>query len=344
MRKYYFKVGFILVSIILIIAFASTRRKHLFPIISLVKIPAGEFMMGSKRTEVGREDDETLHRVKITYSFWIGSTEITQRQWYDVMGTTINDQRRKRRNYIFPLVFRIKGYINGVIMNPGNIITTIKRLKNAYELAPPRGEGDEYPMYSVSYGDAELFCERMTERGGAMGLVPIGYEYRLPTEAEWEYACRAGSTSRFANGETEADLAIIGWYSHNAEGTSHPVGNKLPNAWGLYDMHGNVWEWCYDMYWDYSSSDDVVDPLGSTFKFDQVFRGGDFNAAPVHCRSAVRNFENDDLSWLELEMGFRIVLAPTIDSIRGHTTLLTEVEEEKPPAGERSAPPFQATD
>lgn len=105
---------------------------------------------------------------------------------------------------------------------------------------PSRIKGDDLPVTNVSWHDAQEFCKRLSER--------TGDTYRLPTEAEWEYACRAGSTGKWCFGDDESQLDEYAWYYDNSSGTVHPVAQKKPNAWGLYDMHGNVWEWCQDEY------------------------------------------------------------------------------------------------
>ena len=118
-------------------------------------------------------------------------------------------------------------------------------------------------------------------------------KYRLPTEAEWEYACRAGSTTRFCFGDGDGQLGSYAWYTKNAydigEKYAHGVGTKQPNVWGLYDMHGNVWEWCEDWYGDYPSGS-VTDPTGPTTRSSRVFRGGSWSGYARRCRSANRSW------------------------------------------------------
>jgi formylglycine-generating enzyme required for sulfatase activity len=159
-----------------------------------IRIEAGEFMMGSPETEVGRQNDETLHHVKITKPFMMAMTTVTQAQWKAVMGN-----------------------------NPSSHL------------------GDDFPVDTVSWNDAVAFCEKLSAKEGK--------HYRLPTEAEWEYACRAGTQTTY--GGTN-NLDEMGWYAENSafHGTrqSHPVAQKKPNAWGLYDMHGNIWQWTADGY------------------------------------------------------------------------------------------------
>ena len=170
----------------------------------MVRIPAGEFMMGSPPNESGRDNDETQHRVRISKDFWMGQTEVTQGLWQAVMGSNPSD------------------------------------FNNC---------GDDCPVEKVSWNDCQKFIRKLN------GMVSGG-NFRLPTEAEWEYACRAGTTRPYAG-----DLDAMGWYEINSGSRTHRVAQKNPNAWGLCDMHGNVWERCQDWYGDYPSGL-VTDPTG----------------------------------------------------------------------------------
>jgi formylglycine-generating enzyme required for sulfatase activity len=296
--------------------------------IELVEIQPGEFLMGSPEDEEGRDDDETQHLVRITNAFGMGKYEVTQKQWREVMGTTIQQQRDKAQRESGrsepPLGQRLGNLVEVIRDDPSNLFAEIKSeglwetfrwLAVGPKNFPIYGRGDDYPMYYVSWEEAVEFCRRLTDLERAAGRLPVGHVYRLPTEAEWEYACRAGSTTRFANGNAEADLDKIGWYGGNSGGTSHPVGMKLPNAWGLHDMHGNVWEWCLDWYGDYPS-DSVMDPRGTQSGSDRVLRGGSWGyGAAADCRSAQRgswlpsyNLSPDESS----SLGFRVSLAPPV--------------------------------
>jgi formylglycine-generating enzyme required for sulfatase activity len=292
-----------------------SRHTGLSAPIEMVEIPPGEFLMGSPEDEEGRLDIETLHPVKITYAFKMGKTEVTQRQWREVMRTTIQQQRGKAQEGA-SLGERLKHLGKAIKAKPFVAFEKIKD-NGAWQFAKwlavgeerwlLDGEGDDYPMYYVSWDEVAEFCRRLTDLERAAGRLPVGHAYRLPTEAEWEYTCRAGSTTRFANGDTEADLDKIGWYGDNSVSTTHPVGTKLPNAWGLYDMHGNIWEWCLDWYGDYPVAESI-DPFGPATGFPRVLRGGCWNRLSPDCRSAYRagiapGFRNGGL-------GFRVVLAP----------------------------------
>jgi formylglycine-generating enzyme required for sulfatase activity len=166
------------------------------------------------------------------------------------------------------------------------------------------------PVEQVEWFDAFTYCARLTVRERAAGRVPAGYEYRLPTEAEWEYAARAGTTNRFPFGEdhTYTLLQDYAWFSTNSDLTTHDVGGKKPNAWGLYDMSGNVWEWCADYYGPYSGGA-VTDPTGPTSGTNRVMRGGSAFFAGGDCRPAGRNFNAPDFK--SHGIGIRVVLGPT---------------------------------
>jgi formylglycine-generating enzyme required for sulfatase activity/serine/threonine protein kinase len=163
---------------------------------------------------------------------------------------------------------------------------------------PSNFKGAKNPVEQVSHDDAVAFCRKLSQ--------PTGKTVRLPTEAEWEYACRAGTTSRFSFGDSDSSLSDHAWYSGNSGRQTHSVGGRKPNAWGLYDMHGNVWEWCSDWYGEYPSGNSI-DPKGPNNGSIRVLRGGSWGHDPQDCRSAGRSrgapggAVNDD--------GFRVVVS-----------------------------------
>jgi formylglycine-generating enzyme required for sulfatase activity len=235
----------------------------------LVLIPKGTFTMGSPESEILRREDEVQHEVTISKDYCLGVYEVTQGQYQKVMGTN-------------PSYFQSrKGYDSVVI---------------------PNSDSSMYPVEHVSWDDAVEFCERLSELPEERNA---GRVYRLPTEAEWEYACRAGSTTAFSFGEDSKSLGDHAWFMRNGNGQ---VGKKKPNAWGLYDMHGSMWEWCSDRYAEYPKSA-VSDPAGPSKGSFHVRRGGSFANDASICRSArrlgrnPRNF-NDFI-------GFRVALSPS---------------------------------
>jgi len=140
-------------------------------------------------------------------------------------------------------------------------------------------KGDDLPVENVSWDDAIEFCRKLNEL--------TGQRFDLPTEAEWEYACRAGTSTNYYSGDSESDLDRVGWYYRNSGKTTHPVGQKQANAFGLYDMHGNVWEWCSDLYGRYGGGELAWKGVG--IGFDRVLRGGGWANDANYCRSASRN-------------------------------------------------------
>ena len=146
---------------------------------------------------------------------------------------------------------------------------------------PSRFQGDpNCPVEQVSWQDAQDFIQKLNAREG-------GTPYRLPTEAEWEYAARAGTTTAYCFGDDVSQLRAYAWYRDNSDGRTHPVGQLQPNAWGLYDMHGNVWEWVQDWYGAYAA-ETAVDPQGPAAGSDRVVRGGSWGSYAAYCRSAYR--------------------------------------------------------
>ena len=168
------------------------------------------------------------------------------------------------------------------------------------------------PVESVSWLDATNYCARLTELELAAGRIPSGSHYRLPTEAEWEYAARAGTSTRFSYGDDPAvtSLSNCAWYAVNSGNTTHPVGQKAPNPWGLCDMEGNVLEWCLDWYGPYSGAFET-DPQGpaSNAIGVRVIRGGAWDGFETDCRSARRGTEGVSPFIHDFILGFRVVLA-----------------------------------
>ena len=171
---------------------------------------------------------------------------------------------------------------------------------------PDGPKGTAHPVIQVSWHQCVAFCRRLTEREREEGLLPEGTIYSLPSEAEWEYACRAGSTTDYCFGDDPAQLDEYAWYGGNSGGHTHPVAKKKPNAWGLYDMHGNVREWCMDRYGAYGA-EDAVDPTGPTAGHARVIRGSCVcgGESATGSRSAVRG-RNTPYYWSGV-MGLRIV-------------------------------------
>jgi len=257
---------------------------------NMVRIQGGTFTMGSPASEPERYDDEGPRRQVTVSGFYMGKYEVTQREYQEITGT-----------------------------NPSNF------------------KGDNLPVENVSWYDAVEYCNKRSQKEGLTPAYTINksrkdtnntseYDeekwtvtwnrnangYRLPTEAEWEYACRAGTTAPFSTGNnittSQANYNGDYPYNNNAKGTNRgkttPVGSFASNGWGLYDMHGNVWEWCWDWYDNYASSAQT-DPVGASSGSGRVIRGGSWNNDGRFVRSAIRG--NSTPSGRHDGLGFRLV-------------------------------------
>ena len=164
--------------------------------------------------------------------------------------------------------------------------------------------GEDNAASWVDWNDATAFCQKLTDTDHKNGKLPAGEAYRLPTEAQWEYACRAGTTTAYSFGDDEKQLGQYAWFDGNTAGEqyAHKVGLKKPNPWGLYDMHGNVWEWCSDWYDGKISGG--TDPVGPGRGYSRVLHGGYWWSFPDRCRSA--NRELYPPSYRYNSLGFRV--------------------------------------
>ena len=261
---------------------------------NLVFIPPGTFRMGSPPDEAGRlECEGPQTAVIISRGFWMGKYEVTQEDYLAVMGE-----------------------------NPSEFT----------------GEA-HLPVEQVTWLDATEYCAKFTRLERTAGRIAANSVYRLPTDAEWEYACRAWTSTQFSYGADAGynrytnqfgisidytNLTNYAWYQSNSGGRTHPVGQKLPNPWGLYDMHGNVWEWCSDWWSDHLPGSTIIDPVGPDSSPPEwpdlpcrVIRGGsygifDFVDGATSCRSAARYLRTQDglNAYGGGAFGFRVVLAP----------------------------------
>jgi formylglycine-generating enzyme required for sulfatase activity len=201
--------------------------------------------------------------VKLTRPFWLSKFEVTQGEFNSLLG----------RN---PSHFKI---------DPKRVLDNLPPEQVAV-LASLQDDANR-PVEKVSFYDAMGYCLTLTKSEREAGRLPLNYEYRLPSEAEWEYACRAGTTNQFSFGDSAAAANSYAWTASNSAGMPHTVGQKEPNPWGLYDMHGNVWEWVLDWFAEYPSVD-VTDPTGPTQSKFKVFRGGGWYHEVEFARSANR--------------------------------------------------------
>jgi formylglycine-generating enzyme required for sulfatase activity len=242
--------------------------------------PPLEFTMGSPASETGRGDDENQVHVTLTNGFWMGQHEVTQGQWQRVMRSV-----------------------------PWKAMKAA--LSSGLDYVK---EGDAYPAIGVSWQDAMMFCEKLTQQERRTGRLSAGWQYTLPTEAQWESACRAGTKTRYSFGDDESQLNDYAWWgilfgNANAkrEEYAHAVGVKKANPWGLCDMHGNVYEWCRD--WYVKQLPGGTDPQGPSKGKGRVIRGGSWVDPSNFCRSADRSRGKPD--YRSTDLGFRVVAVPT---------------------------------
>ncbi len=185
--------------------------------------------------------------------------------------------------------------IPGRVWSIGKYEVTQKEYQAVMGVNPSHFKGDENrPVENVSWYDAQAFCKKLTERERAAGRLPAGYKYTLPTSKQWEIACRAGTTTKYCSGNTEADLSRVAWWKVNSGDKTHPVGTKEPNAWGIHDMHGNVQEWCLESWYLDSGS--------------RACRGGYYGCDDYDCKSSYVDKAYKYACGTHL--GFRVVLFP----------------------------------
>jgi formylglycine-generating enzyme required for sulfatase activity len=243
--------------------------------IEMVQIKSGNFFMGSPSTELNRSTNEYRYLVSLTQDFYIGKYQVTQAQYEAVMGTN-------------PSSFKIP--------------------------VSPETNTANRPVENVTWYDAVEFCNKLSEMEGLMPVYTINGTtvtpnwsangYRLPTEAQWEYACRAGSVTAYNTGHDTIVFFDGGWYAGNSDNRTHSVGEKQYNSWGLYDMHGNVFEWCWNWYVRWDGTD--YDPTGPVSGDGRVLRGGAWDSEGTYLRSACRDFSLNP-KFSSNNIGFRIV-------------------------------------
>ena len=233
----------------------------------LAYCPAGKFVMGSPTNDPNYSEDESSVDVKLTKPFWLGRYAVTQAEWRQVM----KSEPWKGKTFV--------------------------------------QDGTYFPATYMSWNDAREFCKKLTDSERKAGRLTNAQKFDLPTEAQWEYACRAGTKTPYFFGNDAATLGNYAWFVGNtsakttpAQQYAHSIGQKDPNPWKLYDMSGNVWQWCLDGYDDLPGGDD---PLIETGK-DRVFRGGSWNDTAVKCRTAYRG--RNDVSNKISSVGFRVAL------------------------------------
>jgi formylglycine-generating enzyme required for sulfatase activity/serine/threonine protein kinase len=271
-------------------------------------IPPGEFLMGSSEDEIASllenakakkyyiqyveriPTEGPQHHVTLTKPFRLSAYEVNRgqfRQFVEATGYKTDAEKDGKGGY---------GFKDGQwVQGPEFLWNT--------NLGFEAEQTDNHPVVNVSWNDAVSFCEWLTRKDGAA--------YRLPTEAEWEFACRAGNPGKFSFGNDEANLAEYGWYLSQGGRNTGPVGQKASNSFGIFDLHGNVLEWCHDVLGPYTAAH-VIDPFGMSEGSSRALRGGAFYLHPENLRSACR-YSNLPIKRSSSD-GFRVVL--TVDSVR----------------------------
>ena len=243
------------------------------PSFEMVYVQGGTFTMGCTDDQKGKceKDARPAHQVSLT-EFYAGKYEVTQSLWKAVMGTTVEQQCKKAGQH------------------------------NVY------GVGDDYPIYYINFSEANAFCAKLNEIFADQ--IPEGFHFDLPSEAQWEFAARGGVKdvpSLYAGSRFASDVA---WYEGVSERTSHPVGQKQPNELGLYDMNGNVWEWCQDWYdEDFYSHSALQDPVNANCAANRVYRGGSWDYSAKLCPVSMRFYGAP--AGRTINLGIRVVLTKT---------------------------------
>ena len=228
---------------------------------SMQPVSGGEFLMGSKK---GKPDEQPIHKVKIS-PFWMSTYEIT---W----------------DLYEPFLYKDYETTHSTTPVPANVDAVTRPTKPYLDMTFGMGK-ENHPALAMTHYNAIQYCKWLYARTGVF--------YRLPTEAEWEYACRAGSTTEYAFGDDAAKLADYAWFGKNSEGKTHAVGQKKANQWGLFDLYGNVAEWTYDQYdpgfYATLKGEKLNDPVAQPEKlYAHVIRGGSFESEVQDLRSAAR--------------------------------------------------------
>lgn len=264
----------------------------------LVQLPKGSVVMGNPEGAPNTEPDESPPtRVNFTSDFWIGATEVTVAQWRYFADVT--------------------GYITDAEVSGAGLFL-IKKKAGDRQIGltwrnPGYAQEENHPVVGISWNDAQRFCRWLTEREQSAGRLPAGYVFTLPTEAQWEYACRAGQPNEPEN------INDYAWYRDTSGGTTHPVATKKPNAWGLYDMQGNVWEWVFDWYGRYPGGE-VTDYAGPATPNDRnvisphhELRGGGKGDPPGHGIASTNRWSttgNTENDWVGLRIALAVPPAP----------------------------------
>jgi sulfatase modifying factor 1 len=248
-------------------------------------IPPGSFWMGSLEGEEERDADETRHRVTLTDPYFLATHPVTVADFTRFTEATAYQTEPERGQ-------GAEGFVNG----SWRLDPTITWRNPGF--APK--QRPRYPVVCVTWNDAVAFVAWLNQTHPLPGL-----RYTLPTEAQWEFACRAGTETTFFWGDGEGRLRDFAWYRDNSRVRTHSVASKLPNPWGLYHMIGLAWEWCTDWYGPLSATD-ALNPTGADEGEQRVLRGGSWHTLPRYCRSADRSYDHPDDA--DSHTGFRLAI------------------------------------
>jgi len=275
-----------------------------------VLIPPGEFDMGSTEVDVAMllseanaksatsqyiervPSEAPEHRVRITKPFWLGRHEVTRgqfRRFADERDYETEAEKDGTGGW---------GTVDDQWVQDPRLVWNADVIPVLSRIGPDAEQTEEHPVVNVTWNDAAAFCKWLSEKEGVT--------CHLPFEAQWEYACRAGTTTTWHCGDSETELEEHAWFSANAGGKTHPAGQLLPNAWGLHDMHGNVWEWCHDWLAEaYYGASPLEDPQGPPKGLFRVYRGGSWRlSGAFNCRAAFRYWSSPN--YRDINRGFRV--------------------------------------
>ncbi|MSU64987.1 MAG: hypothetical protein EXS38_02545 [Opitutus sp.] len=260
--------------------------------VAMVQIQPGTFTLG--RTPGVNEadaDEGPVTTVTLTKGFWLGATEVTVGQWRQFIDATGYRTDAEKGDGIWvwtgPAAPRFTKRAGLSWRNPGFSVK----------------QDDTHPVVGISWNDAQKFCSWLTDRERAAGRLRAAHVYTLPTEAQWEYACRLGTP-----GPDPENLSEVAWWEGNSEKHTHPVGKKKASAWGLYDMYGNVWEWCVNWDGPYPGGK-VTDFRGASSGHVHENRGGGWNSGPGHSTSSTNRWDSLDVDQRRDNLGFRLCLS-----------------------------------
>jgi len=246
----------------------------------MIFVEGGTFMMGCASEYEGcYPEEKPQHKVNLT-DFYMGEFQVTQKLWQAIMGTNVRQQWLMREIADRELYSHVGG---GSIFDVSSKFSA----EDFAKVIPLNGEGYNYPMYFINYSDCELFCYRLNHLLSKQ--LPEGYRFCIPSEAQWEYAARGGKLSKGYIYSGSNTIEEVAWFENNSEKSTSQVGKKLKNELGIYDMSGNVWEWCKDWYdeqfYNYSL---LSNPTGPIYGDYRVLRGGSWWSEAIVCRTSFR--------------------------------------------------------